>query len=310
MTGSVPRVAIDPAKSWWERYNEAVRSVHESGWGGNTSVLSHEICELLVDVDAAFAVTGAQTPGWPNPYEDGLDPDEAAYERASNPEKYLIVVARAQAWTKVLLDRGWAQEASPVRWALRPFDSGGADTVLQPASSGAIPLVLTTHSPVDSNHPFNVSISAGDPAVCLASIPDCACDACDSGSATLLEEIDTLVLSLVDGSLQVDVAAKNLSIRTLSVPEVARPRISMNLRTSRRHHGPRTGRHAPCRPRSRLSTPDAPSRERCPELPPVRSTVDCYASPELRVHRKSTAAQTNRIGSRVPDPKFVAATCL
>lgn len=214
MTGSVSRVATDPARSWWERYNEGVRSAHESGWGGHTSVLSHEICELLVDVDAAFALTGAQTPGWPNPYEDGPDPDEAAYERSTNPEKYLIVVARAQAWTKVLLDRGWAQEASPVRWALRPFDSGGADTVLRPAGNGAIPLVLTTHSPVDSNHPFNVSISAGDPAVCLASIPDCACDACDSGSATLLEEIDTLVLSLVDGSLQVDVAAENLSIRT------------------------------------------------------------------------------------------------
>ncbi|MCZ4590043.1 DUF6226 family protein [Rhodococcus opacus] len=60
------------------------------------------MCELLDDVDAAFAVTGAHTPGWPNPYQDGPEPDEEAYERSTNPEKFLIVVARVRAWTKVL----------------------------------------------------------------------------------------------------------------------------------------------------------------------------------------------------------------
>lgn len=207
-------MATDPARSWWERYNDGLHSLEESGWDGNTSVLSREICELLVDVDEAFAVTGAQTPGWPNPYKDGPDPDESAYERSTNPEKYLIVVARAQAWTKVLLDRGWAREASPVRWALRPGDSGGADTVLQSATDGAVPLVLTTHTPVDSDHPFNVTIAAGNPAVRLATLPDCACDACDSGSANVLEEMDTWVLSIIDGSLHVAIFAESSSIRT------------------------------------------------------------------------------------------------
>ncbi|MFD0450011.1 DUF6226 family protein [Rhodococcus aetherivorans] len=79
------------------------------------------MCELLDDVDAAFAVTGADTPGWPNPYEGGPGPDEEAYERSTHPERFRIVVARAQAWTKVLLNRGLAREASRIDWALAPW---------------------------------------------------------------------------------------------------------------------------------------------------------------------------------------------
>lgn len=188
--------------------------MHESGWGGDASVLSPEICELLDDVDAAFAVTGADTPGWPNPYGGGTAPDEAEYERLTNPEKFLIVVSRARAWTQVLLDRGWAREAGHVDWALRPFNSGGAATILAPVADGAVPLVLTTHTPVDSDHIFTVTVAAGDPAVRLAEIPDCGCDACDRGSAELLEEMDRWVLSVVDGSLHVEVAAGHSSIRS------------------------------------------------------------------------------------------------
>lgn len=207
-------MVTDSEASWWEDYNNGVRRLHETGWGQNAAVLSSEICELLDNVDRAFAQTGSAALGWPNPYQDGPGPDEEAHQRTTNPEKFLIVVARAQAWTKVLLDRGWAHEGSHVEWALRPFELGGADTVLEPVAADAIPLVLTTHTPVDSDHPFNITISAGDPAVSFASIPDCACDGCDSGSAALLEEVDRWVLSVVDGSLHVDVAADHYSIRT------------------------------------------------------------------------------------------------
>ncbi|WP_433613052.1 DUF6226 family protein [Prescottella agglutinans] len=200
--------------TWWDDYNDGVRRLRETGWGADASMLSREICELLDDVDTAFAVTGADTPGWQDPHGDGTAPDEAEYERLTNPEKFLIVVSRARAWSRVLLDRGWAREASQVDWALRPFDSGGTDTVLSPAADGAVPLVLTTHTPVDSDHIFTVTVAAGDPAVTLASIPDCGCDACDRGSAPLLEEMDRWVLSVVDGSLQVDVATDRSSVRT------------------------------------------------------------------------------------------------
>ncbi|MDI9900224.1 DUF6226 family protein [Rhodococcus sp. IEGM 1409] len=204
----------DPPTPWWETYNNDVLSARENGWSEDDSTLSRELCDLLDDVAAAFAITGAQTPGWLSPFSGDTQPGKDSYERSTDPEKFLIVVARARAWTRVLLDRVWAREASNVRWALRPLESGGVDTVLAPSSDGAVPLVLTTHTPVDSAHPFNVTIAAGNPAVAMASIPDCACDGCDRGFAVLLEEFDTWVLSAVDGSLAVDVTAACHSIRT------------------------------------------------------------------------------------------------
>ncbi|WP_348273589.1 DUF6226 family protein [Rhodococcus sp. ZPP] len=66
------------------------------------------------------------------------EPDEEAYERSTNPEKFLIVGARARAWTSVLLDRGWARKASHVDWPLRPMEPGGTDTVFEPAADGAV----------------------------------------------------------------------------------------------------------------------------------------------------------------------------
>ncbi|BCN59062.1 hypothetical protein RE9427_24320 [Prescottella equi] len=101
-----------------------------------------------------------------------------------------------------------------MEWALRPIEPGGVDTVLEPTANGAVPLLLTTHTPVDSDHICTVTVAAGDPAVRMAEIPDCGCDACDRGSAALLEELDRWVLAIVDGSLQVDVHADGASIRS------------------------------------------------------------------------------------------------
>ncbi|WP_080678617.1 DUF6226 family protein [Rhodococcus pyridinivorans] len=201
-------------RSWWADYNADILRARETGWNGNEPLLSQEICELLDDVDAAFAVTGADTPGWPNPYENSPGPDEEAYERSTHPERFRIVVTRAQAWTKVLIDRGWAREANRVDWALAPLEPGGVDAVLKPAAEGAVPLVLTTHAPMNYARPFNITIAAGDPAVALASIPDCACDGCDRGSADLLKDIDMLVVSIVDGSLEVDLGEDYYWVRT------------------------------------------------------------------------------------------------
>ncbi|PTR32316.1 hypothetical protein C8K36_1011368 [Rhodococcus sp. OK519] len=204
----------ETGSSWWVAWNGDVRRFLETGRGGKASVLSREVCELLDDVDAAFAVAGAHTPQWPDPQQDGPAPGEDAYERVTDPDKFLIVVARARAWAEVLLGRGWAREAPSVEWALRPFESGGADTVLAPVADGAVPLVLTTHTPVDSNHIYTVTVAAGDPAVRLAEVPDCGCDGCDRGSAELLRDMDQWVLSIVGGSLEVDLTLKGCSVRT------------------------------------------------------------------------------------------------
>ncbi len=104
-------VVTDPTVSWWSDHNDQILNARDTRPGENELLLSRDGCELLDDVDAAFSVTGEQTPAWPNPNKDGPVPGEEAYERSTNPEKFLIVVASARAWTKVLLDRGWAREA-------------------------------------------------------------------------------------------------------------------------------------------------------------------------------------------------------
>ncbi|MDV6261977.1 DUF6226 family protein [Rhodococcoides yunnanense] len=208
------RVASELEEPWWVRYNDDIHGVIESGWGENSSLLSPEICVLLAEVDAEFVAEGGDSGVWPNPHADGTYVDESEFGRCPDPSRFLLVAIRAQAWVSVLLERGWATVTSDLDWALRPLECGGADVVLAPLADGAVPLVLTTHQPSTTEHPVNISIAAGDPAVSLASIPDCACDGCDSGSAALIEEIDTWILSVVDGSLAVAASFEHYSCRT------------------------------------------------------------------------------------------------
>jgi hypothetical protein len=61
---------------------------------------------LLAEVDRAFQVSGADTPGWPDPHPD-RSPAEDEYSRCSNPGKYRILDTRIEAWAQVL-SRGLA----------------------------------------------------------------------------------------------------------------------------------------------------------------------------------------------------------
>lgn len=93
LTGTVCGMNAASKPPWWEAYNNGARSLHDTGWADLSSMLSNDICALLDHVDATFALTGAHTPGWPNPYQDGLAPDEHAYERITDPDKFQIVEA-------------------------------------------------------------------------------------------------------------------------------------------------------------------------------------------------------------------------
>ena len=200
--------------SWWEDFNNGLRLHREAGGQSVLPELSDEIRALLGSVDVAFAVTGASTPSWSTPWPNGRIPDRASYEHVTNPGKFLIVRARAQAWIEVLTARDWARRSGRAEWALAPFDAGGVSTMLSPDAPGAAPLVVTVHEPVDSAHVPTLTLAAGNPAVMLASIPDCGCDGCDRGSADLLEEVDRWVLSVIDGSLEVELDDEFLRIRT------------------------------------------------------------------------------------------------
>jgi len=62
--------------------------------------------ELIREVEAAFAETGAATPGWPHPHPGDVRPAEEEYSRESDPAKYRILGARVQAWSRALVATG------------------------------------------------------------------------------------------------------------------------------------------------------------------------------------------------------------
>ena len=47
-----------------------------------------------------------------------------------------------------------------------------------------------------------VTLGVGDPAVSVTWIPDCGCDACDSGSQDVLDELDEAILGIVSGTFR------------------------------------------------------------------------------------------------------------
>jgi len=161
---------------------------------------------LLADVGAAFAVTGVDTPGWPDPHPDRHPPEEA-YSRVLDPGKYRILGTRVEAWLVVLSERGIAsghEVAGPEPWvgAHRPPGDWARVTRLDPARKGGLSLFLATTLVEDA--PFGLDIGIADDSgapVLLESLPDCGCDACDSGSADLLRCLDERVLCVARGGL-------------------------------------------------------------------------------------------------------------
>lgn len=137
--------------------------------------------ELRARVEAAYAVL--DLPSWPDPWPDRKPPDEA-YSRETDPERYRIVGARARTWATVL------QEALGV--VVEDVDPAGSLRVVSPRP-GALPLLLV------SEDPTVVRVSLADPEWPLDLVPDCGCDACDSGSASFLATLDDIVAEVVQG---------------------------------------------------------------------------------------------------------------
>ena len=63
--------------------------------------------ELLASVDAAFEVTGRGLVPWPAPHPDRSPLDEE-YSRVTDPGKWRIIVARADAWLVAVAEDGLA----------------------------------------------------------------------------------------------------------------------------------------------------------------------------------------------------------
>lgn len=157
----------------------------------------HSVAELIASVDAAFVETGRGLARWEDPHPDRR-PLEEEYSRLTNPQKWRILRARAEAWLKSL-DAGGLAEIDPdaaVVWEEQPrVDVVGVQRA-SPRGSGAIPLTFAwTHF----DGATGVVIGVGDPVVVVELVPDCGCDACDSGSQAVLDELDEYVLGVVTG---------------------------------------------------------------------------------------------------------------
>ena len=156
--------------------------------------------ELVAAVDAAFVETGRELDGWPNPRPDRMPLDEE-YSRVTNPHKWRILAARAEAWLVALADMGLAEieTGTDFVWEAPPrLDANRTDRAT-PRALGALPLVVAKKR-LGEIDDAGVALGVGNPAVLLLATPDCGCDACDWGSQYALDELDEYVLSVVTGA--------------------------------------------------------------------------------------------------------------
>ena len=75
--------------------------------------------------------------------------------------------------------------------------------MLKPAEAIQIRELFLSHRGYKTTMRFSIdTLGAADPAVRVTWIPDCGCDACDSGSQDVLDELDENVLGVVSGAFR------------------------------------------------------------------------------------------------------------
>jgi hypothetical protein len=157
---------------------------------------------LLSAVDEAFTRLRGDLADWPNPRPGGREPLEEEYSRCLDPEKYQLLAARADAWVEAITTAGigtaGSVEPSSLTWQGEPVLTPTRVTVVR-GRPGTQPIVVGV-APSQSAEEAFVQIGVGEPVEVLERQPDCGCDACDTGSADLLETVDdAFVLALSGG---------------------------------------------------------------------------------------------------------------
>lgn len=161
--------------------------------------------ELIREVDLAFGVTGAATPGWPDPHPD-RPPLQEEYSRVTDVGKYRILGTRVDAWVEVLESRKLADVAevatSPWIGLDRPPLDSWRRRRITPTRSGGLALLIADTLVDGSPFGLEIGLASGDERpVFLDLLPVCGCDACDSGSADLLDALDGWVVTTARGGV-------------------------------------------------------------------------------------------------------------
>lgn len=160
--------------------------------------------QLMGEVEAAFAATSIGMSRWedPHPPPDRIVADEE-YSRVTNPARWRIIGARADAWIDALAKLGVAavERGADPRWVESPPTVVTRTDVVTPAIEGGLPLVVC-RSRIDGVPDAGVTLGVGDPAVSVAFLPECGCDACDSGSQDVLDHLDSYIRPIVTGEFR------------------------------------------------------------------------------------------------------------
>lgn len=162
-----------------------------------------QIGRLRAEVEVAYDRLGL--PSWPDPHPGGTSPANEEYSRVTAPQRYRIVQARAAAWVEHVSALPGI-EVEPVEpAALDQVGQRGRVTRAVRLSStcpGTLPLLLvTTEVPLEreAGTLTVLHLCAAPRSVVLGMLPDCGCDACDSGSQDLLGAVDDIISDFVSG---------------------------------------------------------------------------------------------------------------
>ena len=153
--------------------------------------------ELIELVEREFARLSRGFDSWPDPHPDRR-PADNEYSRVTDARRYRIVGARADSWVAAAVQLDLAFIDDRVEWADTPPTHLRRPYVAVPKAIGALPLVIARHQLGDCDD-AGLTLGAGTPAIVIDFVPDCGCDACDSGSDDLLEVVDRSLRAVITG---------------------------------------------------------------------------------------------------------------
>ncbi len=160
---------------------------------------------LLPAVDEAFARLRGDLADWPDPHPGGRSPAEDEYARCLDPDKYRLLAVRADAWVEAITAAGLgtAHPVDPgsVRWVGEPVLAPTRVTAIR-GRDGTLPILVGIAPSQGADEAF-VQVGVSDPVEVLERQPDCGCDACDTGSADLLETLDNAFILALSGGVHV-----------------------------------------------------------------------------------------------------------
>ena len=143
--------------------------------------------ELLAAVDVAFLATGRGLRRWPDSHPARSPARCTSTRVCTDAAKWRIVGARVDVWIEAVAGAGLAtiERDVAVTWREPPGAVIVRTDLLRPRRDAALPLVVA-RTAIDGVPGAGVVLAVGAPAEEVAAIPDCGCDACDSGSANEL----------------------------------------------------------------------------------------------------------------------------